>query len=539
MNGGEVTSLAVSPDGRFMATGHTGRAFLFDVATLSRGRELAGHLGDVTAISFASDSARLVSRDSEGQVIVWDVATATPLVRMYGTALAASGAAFSPDGRRVATTHQESVRIWDAASGAEVHALVVPDTPAYAVAYSPDGSLLASGWSDGAVRFHSATTGNLVARLDGHTDVVHAVVFSSDGTRLASGSNDTTIWLWDVATARPLAQLRGHEGHVFSLTFSPDGSTLASGSGDHTARIWDTEPARIRWAARARMKAWRDRARPLVDGLFATGSEPARVAQALRTDATLSEAMRTAALQLVLTPPLPPNGVTCDPFPGAALEFDGVNTHVRIGPSDDLRMGETFTLEAWIYPIESEAQVTTAQVDASWKTPWHTVLNKEGEYQIARGPDGLIYWTVAVGARWIPWVALPYAAPLRRWTHLALVREGRTVRSYINGRRAHTYTGLGATGDHHPDMNELRIGGRQHADLSFRGRIDEVRIWRIARREEQIAASMRLPLNGDESGLIGYWRFDEGEGNHAGDLTGNHDGEVVGATRHPTSVCDP
>ena len=62
---------------------------------------------------------------------------------------------------------------------------------------------------------------------------------------------------------------------------------------------------------------------------------------------------------------------------------------------------------------------------------------------------------------------------------------------------------------------------------------------RIARREEQIAASMRLPLNGDESGLIGYWRFDEGEGNHAGDLTGNHDGEVVGATRHPTSVCDP
>ena len=45
--------------------------------------------------------------------------------------------------------------------------------------------------------------------------------------------------------------------------------------------------------------------------------------------------------------------------------------------------------------------------------------------------------------------------------------------------------------------------------------IDEVRIWKIARSGEEIAAAMRQRLKGDESGLIGDWRFDEGEGTHA------------------------
>ncbi len=47
---------------------------------------------------------------------------------------------------------------------------------------------------------------------------------------------------------------------------------------------------------------------------------------------------------------------------------------------------------------------------------------------------------------------------------------------------------------------------------------------------------MRSPLGGDEPGLVGYWRFDEGSGSIAHDETGRHHGTLVGATWHSTEI---
>jgi hypothetical protein len=59
---------------------------------------------------------------------------------------------------------------------------------------------------------------------------------------------------------------------------------------------------------------------------------------------------------------------------------------------------------------------------------------------------------------------------------------------------------------------------------TFDGQIDEVRIWNYARTQQQIQDNRFTALNGDESGLMAYWNFDEGGGQTAFDLTlnGNH-----------------
>jgi hypothetical protein len=62
------------------------------------------------------------------------------------------------------------------------------------------------------------------------------------------------------------------------------------------------------------------------------------------------------------------------------------------------------------------------------------------------------------------------------------------------------------------------------ADCS--GEIDELRIWNIARTQEEIKASMHTTLKGDDAGLIGYWNFDNGT---AKDRSNNrHDGTLIG-----------
>jgi hypothetical protein len=77
--------------------------------------------------------------------------------------------------------------------------------------------------------------------------------------------------------------------------------------------------------------------------------------------------------------------------------------------------------------------------------------------------------------------------------------------------------------------SELYIGN-VNGNEGFSGIIDEVRIWNYARTEQQIQDWMYNSLMGSESGLVGYWNFDEGSGPTAYDLTSYHNDGMLGST---------
>ena len=64
------------------------------------------------------------------------------------------------------------------------------------------------------------------------------------------------------------------------------------------------------------------------------------------------------------------------------------------------------------------------------------------------------------------------------------------------------------------------------------GILDEVRIWNVPRTGSEIAASMNS-LKGKSSGLVAWWRFNEGQGDVAKDATKNRNhgrlGSAVGS----------
>ena len=206
------------------------------------------------------------------------------------------------------------------------------------------------------------------------------------------------------------------------------------------------------------------------------------------------------------------------------LSFDGVDDYVLIGNDPALVMTNTMTMEAWINP---DGTGTGSQI----------ILNKEGEYEVGITADtGEIKWAFDnTDPNWT-WHNTGYFASAGVWTHIAVTYNNGVVNTYANGMLVDSYNGSGPIGDVYTGFNELRIGGRENATTQrFDGQIDEVRLWDTTRSEADIKTAMDGSLVGNEAGLAGYWRFDEGTGTTVYDLTANANHGTLGGVDAPAA----
>jgi len=117
------------------------------------------------------------------------------------------------------------------------------------------------------------------------------------------------------------------------------------------------------------------------------------------------------------------------------------------------------------------------------------------------------------------YVRLTHAYPIQpnRWYHIAGVYDGSYVRFYVNGcmvkEQAHT-------GNLKQNDFDAIIGARpgNMGNVIYRGQIDEVRIWNVARTEAQIRANMGGSVPNTSPGLKGYYKFDGNYNNSAQNL---------------------
>ncbi|MCK6499730.1 MAG: hypothetical protein L6Q38_09650, partial [Nitrospira sp.] len=204
-----------------------------------------------------------------------------------------------------------------------------------------------------------------------------------------------------------------------------------------------------------------------------------------------------------------------------ARVFNGFTTSGIVGSASSLKVTNSITIEAWIRPGERTA---VSHADGC-------ILLKEGEYQLARFADGTIRWALATTSPAWNWYSTGFVAPEDTWTHVALTYDGQRVRTYGNGRLVQTQSASGPIRDVNTAANTLEIGSRTTANQRFSGLIDEVRLWNLARSTSEIRDHYDRLLAGNEVGLIGYWRFDEGSGTTFRDTSPfQHHGTLQGGT---------
>jgi WD40 repeat protein/basic membrane lipoprotein Med (substrate-binding protein (PBP1-ABC) superfamily) len=233
-------AVAFRPDGKQLATVLPDQTVrLWDAET---GAEipLAGPIDAGDGLMFSPDGSRLVTVTPVNLPRIWDLRTAQEVVSFPGHSDYVSFAIFDPDGARLLSTSDDgTARVWDTSSGQELLKLEHPGW-VWTAAFSPDGKRIATLSGNQAIVWDAASGARLLTLNAANT--LYAIAFSPDGTRLATGGLDRKATLWDAATGAELLALAGHSGAVTGLAFGPDGTRLASTSDDGALRTWDLTP---------------------------------------------------------------------------------------------------------------------------------------------------------------------------------------------------------------------------------------------------------------------------------------------------------
>ena len=180
-----------------------------------------------------------------------------------------------------------------------------------------------------------------------------------------------------------------------------------------------------------------------------------------------------------------------DMFDFDGQEHNNTNTAERIVLTNDpVILGEIYTQEVWIYRMAGGISVQkifgTSYVRTS---PPSIVLTNWVDITYGYGNGGAAKFYTVEDVAW-----------LNRWIHIAVTKDENNLILYINGEEVD-----------HINYNGGQIpveSGQNRLGHNFQGKMDNVRMWNLARTQEQIQQYMYEDVPADEPGLLANYTMD-------------------------------
>ncbi|KFY87480.1 hypothetical protein V498_07151 [Pseudogymnoascus sp. VKM F-4517 (FW-2822)] len=181
--------------------------------------------GEVWALALSADGRFLASTTIDGRINVWDISTpkAEKKVREYETKGSFGLCVdMSRDGKYTASGHENgAVYVFDNDTGRMMYSMPGLVKPVRTVAFSPAGSRLAAAGDSKIIALYDVQHGEQVANLTGHAAWVFSVDWSDTGEYILSGAFDGKAKVWSVDTRTSVATHSETEKALWSVKWLP------------------------------------------------------------------------------------------------------------------------------------------------------------------------------------------------------------------------------------------------------------------------------------------------------------------------------
>lgn len=217
-------ALAFSPDGSRLAVGggyfptRMGSDYELHMWDTTSWTELdyadTRRFGDMSSIAFSPDGQFVAYGGYDDYMPVCDASTGTLLAPIYPQPDGVGSITFSPDSRYVAFQSRNSVQLWEIRYEPEFHLVLhqrwpeidavreFPDHPLTSVTFGADGQKLFA-WleADGSITVRDITYGDVIDTLVINDGPPSATAFSPDASRLAVADQAGGILIWELAAS--------------------------------------------------------------------------------------------------------------------------------------------------------------------------------------------------------------------------------------------------------------------------------------------------------------------------------------------------
>jgi len=151
------------------------------------------------------------------------------------------------------------------------------------------------------------------------------------------------------------------------------------------------------------------------------------------------------------------------------VRFDGSLSHIDIPYSSDLDISGDITIEAWVF-LDAPNQTNRMLV--------RKYLQYQMSVSVVPEPNLLEFYSQPLG-----FARTTQQVQFGKWIHAAVSHDGTTARLYIDGQLKDAVPFAGSLPS---NTNSLKLGGDGFNQVAPDGGMDEVKIWRVLRSEQQI-----------------------------------------------------
>ena len=191
------------------------------------------------------------------------------------------------------------------------------------------------------------------------------------------------------------------------------------------------------------------------------------------------------------------------PF-ASALDLDGIDDFVPISSATGINSqfaSNRITLEGWFYPVSTNTVVYPALISEALGGDNHVKFQMSLSANTLRAGffDGTFWRDTSINA-----------VPLNVWQHFAASYDQQSLNIYINGLLVVSKQMTFALPS---GIDQWEIGRRWDVPETFQGKMDEIRIWNVARSQCEIQSYMNCEIPTAAPGLVANYHFNQGAAN--------------------------